>query len=129
MPPTVRGDRPVLDYSRRARDRMAVACAVVATCVGAGGNVWGGLAAWSLHGVAQGSTIHSFRLEGFLFFQAVITAALGVGFGLAALMKGRGRVGVILLACLGMHLSLTPYLVSNAVLDHIVTKNGLVLGP
>lgn len=121
----------VLNYSRSgtASDRLAVAYSVVATCVGIGGNIWGGLAAWSLHNVAPGSVVHSFRLEGFLFFQALITAAVGIGFGLAALMKGRGRIGIILVACLGMHLSLTPYLVSNAVLDHVVTKNGLVMGP
>lgn len=120
---------PVLDYSRfrAVTDRMALPYAIASMLVGLGGNVWGAAAAWSIHVYPQGASIHPFRLEAFLFFQAMLTAAIGVGFSLAALMKGRGRVGLIILALAGMHLSLTPYLVSNAVLDHFITKNGLVL--
>lgn len=120
---------PVLEYSRKllSRDALAGPFAIVSNCVGVGGNVCGGIAAWSIHAVPQGSSIHPLRLEMFLFLVAMVTALVGVGFALAALFRGRGRVGIVLLACLGMHLSLIPYLVSNAVLDHWVTKHGLVM--
>ena len=120
---------PVLDYSRRllSRDALAGPFAIASNCVGLGGNVWSALAAWSIHAVPQGSSIHPLRLEMLLFLLAVVTALTGVGLALAALFRGRGRIGIVLLACLGMHLSLIPYLVSNAVLDHVVTKHGLVM--
>ena len=118
-----------LDYSRKVvgRDALAFPFAVGSLCVGIGANIWGALAAWSIHAAPYGATIHPLRLEMFLFFQAMTAALIGVGFALCALFRGRGRVGLILLACLGMHLSLTPYLVSNAVLDHVITRRGLVL--
>lgn len=120
-----------LQYSHKssASDRMALACAIISNGVGLGGNVWGALAAWSIHAVAPGSTLSTLRLEGSMFIQAMVTAIIGVGFGLVALMKGRGRVGIVLLACAGIHFSLTPYLVSNVVLDYLVNKNGLILEP
>lgn len=118
-----------LDYSRWGGQRMAVPLAIISNCIGLGGNVWGALAAWSIHATPHGAEIHTLRLEMFLFAQAMLTAAVGVAFGLASLFKCRGRVGIILLACLGLHLSLMPYLVSNAVLDHIVSKSNLVLEP
>lgn len=118
----------VLQYSpTRKGDALAGPFAIASNCVGLGGNVWGALAAWSIHAIPPGSSIHPLRLEMLLFLLAVLTAAAGVGLALAALFRGRGRIGIVLLACLGMHLSLIPYLVSNAVLDHLVTKHGLVM--
>ena len=120
----------VLDYSRRwIGDRMAMPFAIISTCIGVGGNVWGALAAWSLHSYPQGATVHTMGLESLLFLQAMLTALIGVGFGLASLARGRGRVGLILFACAGMHLSLTPLLVSNAVLDHVMNSHALVAEP
>lgn len=119
----------VLEYSRKllSRDALAGPFAIVSNCVGVGGNIWGAAAAWSIHTVPQGTSIHPLGLEMFLFAVAILTALVGVGFALAALFRGRGRIMIVLLACLGMHLSLIPYLVSNAVLDHLITKHGLVM--
>ena len=107
--------------------KLAVTYAVVSLAVGVAANVWGAFTAWHLHAATPNMPFASRGLEAYLFFQAMVAAIVGVGFGLAALAQGRGRVGIILLACVGLHLSLTPYLVSNAVLDHVATSMGIEL--
>ena len=118
----------ILEYARLRMPtaKLALVYSIVSCCIGLGGNVYGAVAAWSIRSVPTGTIIHPLNLQLLLFADALVTAAVGIAFGAAGLMKGRGHVGLILLACLGIHLCLIPYLVSNAVLDHWITHNGLV---
>ena len=130
MPVPRPGAQP-LDYQhpKRTSSVPSLACAFVACAVGLTGNVLGMLAASSLRHVPPGTFIRPMGLAALLFFIALGTAGVGLPLAILALVSGRRRMLIWLVAVVGIALSLMPLFTSRMVWDWIVARRGLIEEP